>query len=298
MHQPSRILDAQAYLQQALARGLPFAVVIGGPDSGKEMLVRRFLQEQLVSHSAHLSAATRDPHAFLERVLEQLGFEPFDSSSEELQKLLCVFACHEAAQGRRTLILLEDAQEFGPHVLEAVRQIVLQIPDRPSPLHFVLTGSANLHRILDSAGMRDVSELTHWRFTLDEGDNDDNVIRPILEITLRGKLVDRLVLDQPRLMIGRHAQNDLTLDNRFVSRHHCLLVSRADAIYVVDLRSTNGTFVNGGQVHRHALADGDVLQVGNFRLRYCEPLGALRPAGDEDRDHSDTGVLGPQAVAS
>ena len=253
---------------------------------------------RLVSHSAHLTAATRDCHAFLERVLEQLGFEPFDSSSEELQQLLCVFACHEAAQGRHTVVLLEDAHEFGPHVLETVRQIILQIPDRPSPLHFVLTGSATLHRILDSPGLRDIHDLTHWRYTLDEGDQDRNLVRPVLEITRRGELVDRLVLDQPRLMIGRHSQNDLTLDNRFVSRHHCLLVSREDAIYVVDLRSTNGTFVNGNQVQRHALADGDVLQVGNFRLRYCEPLGAQRPPSDAARDHTDTGVLGPQAIAS
>lgn len=298
MPQPARILGAQEYLQQALSRGLPFAVVIGGPDSGKEMLVRRFLQDDTVSHSAHLSAPTRDSHAFLERVLEQLGFEPFESSTEELQKLLCVFACHEAAQGRPTVILLEEAQEFGPHVLKTVLELVEQIQDRPSPLHFVLTGPATLHRVLDSEGLRDIRDLTHKRYTLDEGDSENNVLRPALEITLQGKLIDRLVIEEPRLMLGRHSQNDLMLDNRFVSRHHCLLVSRDDAIYVVDLQSTNGTFVNGSQVQRYALADGDVLQVGNFRLRYCEPLGAQRPASDAARDHTDTGVLGPQAVAS
>lgn len=304
MPQPPRILGAQDYLQQALARGLPFAILIGSPDSGKELLVRRFLQEPGVSHAAHLTAPTRDSHAFLERVLEQLGFEPFESSSEELQKLLCVFASHEAAQGRRTVIVLEDAHDFGPHVLDTVRSIVLQSPQQPAALCFLLTGSSSLHRILDSAGLSELHALTRARYSFDEteadagAETDNNVLRPALEITLQGKIVDRLAIDQPRLMIGRHCQNDLVLDNRFISRHHALLVGRADGIYVVDLRSTNGTYVNGENVQRHALQDGDVLQIGHFRLRYCEPLGARLPTREDEEDHADTGVLGPQAIAS
>ncbi len=305
MPQPSRILGAQDYLQQALARGLPLAVVIGGPGSGKEMLVRRFLQDEAVSHAAHLTAPTRDSHAFLERVLEQLGFEPFESSSEELQKLLSVFACHEAAQGRSTVIILENAQDFGPHVLDTVRTIVLQSAQQPASLCFVLTGSTSLHRILDSTGLSELRDLTRTRYSLDEAAADlpaaseSEVLRPALEITLQGKIVNRLVIDQPRLMIGRHAQNDLVLDNRFISRHHALLVGRADGVYVVDLRSTNGTFVNGEDVQRHALKDGDVLQIGHFRLRYCEPLGARLPRREDDEDnHGETHVLGPQAIAS
>lgn len=305
MPQPPRILGAQDYLQQSLDRGLPVAVVIGGPDSGKQLLLRRFLQDQEVSHAAHLTAPTRDSHAFLERVLEQLGFEPFQSSTEELQKLLGVFACHEAAQGRRTVIVLEDAQDFGPYVLDTVRALVLQSPQEPASLCFVLTGSPNLHRILDSAGLSELQELTRSRYSLDEPDAapevdaDDSVLRPALEITLQGKIVDRLVIDQPRVMIGRHSQNDLVLDSRFISRHHALLVGRADGIYAVDLRSTNGTFVNGNGVQRYALKDGDVLQIGHYRLRYCEPLGARLPTrADEEDDHADTGVLGPQAIAS
>jgi len=305
MPQPPRILGAQDYLQQALARCLPFAVVIGGQDSGKELVVRRFLQDEAISHSAHLAAPTRDSRAFLERVLEQLGFEPFESSTEELQKLLCVFACHEAAQGRRTVIALEDAQDFGPHVLDTVRTIVLEAPQQPAALCFLLTGSATLHRILDSAGLSELHELTRSRYSLDEAEAvqeaeaDSSVLRPALEITLQGKIVKRLVIDQARLMIGRHVQNDLVLDNRFISRHHALLVGRVDGVYVVDLRSTNGTYVNGANVQRHALTDGDVLQIGHFRLRYCEPLGARLPTREDDEDdHADTGVLGPQAIAS
>lgn len=298
MNQPGRILGAQDYLEQVLARGLPFAIVIGGTGSGKEILVRRFLQDETISHSVILTAPTRDRQAFLERVLEQLGFEPFESSTEELEKLLCVFARHEAAQGRRTVIVLEDAQDFGPHILQTIRQIIQQVPEEPAPLCFLLTGTASLHRILDSPALEDLNGVTHWRYSLDDNEHHHHVLRPALEVTLQGKLVDRMVVDQPRLMLGRHSQNDLVLDNRFVSRHHALLVAREDGIYIVDLRSTNGTFVNGDQIRKYALQDGDVLQVGHFRLRYCEPLGAELPPHEDASEHTDTGVLGPQAVAS
>ena len=123
-------------------------------------------------------------------------------------------------------------------------------------------------------------------------------MRPVIEVTLRGKLVDRLVIDRVRLMIGRHPQNDLVLDNQVVSRHHALVVSRNDRVYVVDLCSTNGTLVNGAQVHRRALRDGDVIEVGYFRLRYCQPYDARVPTADEDADHAGTAVLGPRAIAS
>jgi len=303
MTEPGRIVGAQDYLQQALSAGLPFAIVTGSAESGKSMLIRRFLQSSEVTHCAHLAAATGDQRSFLERVLEQLGFEPFESSCDELRKLLNVFARHEISQGRRTVIVLEDAQDFGPRVLATVQQIVTEdTDDGPPAISFILTGGPDLDRILDSAGMAAVAELTQHRYCLDDPETEPGeaaLPRPKLEIMVSGAQVDRFTLDQPRVMIGRHERNDVSLDNRFVSRHHALLVSREDAIYVVDLQSTNGTFVNASPVTRHPLRDGDVIQIGNYRLRYCEPDGAQRPMPtDETGDHADTNVMGPQAMAS
>jgi hypothetical protein len=302
MTEPSRIVGAQDELQRALADELPFAIVTGSEESGKSMLIRRFLQSAEVTHYAHLAAATGDQRSFLERVLEQLGFEPFESSCDELRKLLNVFARHEIGQGRRTVIVLEDAQDFGPRVLATVQQIATEGADGPPAISFVLTGSSDLDRILDSAGMAAVAKLTRHRYCLDDPETEPGepaLPRPKLEIMVSGAQVDRFTLDQPRVMIGRHERNDVSLDNRFVSRHHALLVSRKDAIYIVDMQSTNGTYVNAAPVTRHALRDGDVIQIGNYRLRYCEPAGARRPLPtDEAGDHADTNVMGPQAMAS
>ncbi|MGI9330034.1 MAG: FHA domain-containing protein [Gammaproteobacteria bacterium] len=302
MTEPARVSGAQDYLHQALSDGMPFAIVTGGADSGKSMLIRRFLQSSEVSHCVHLAAATGDQRSFLERVLEQLGFEPFESSCDEMRKLLNVFAQHEMGQGRHTVLVLEDAQDFGPRVLETVQQLATECSDGQHAISFILTGSSDLERILDSEGMADIADQTQSRYCLDDPESepgDPALPRPKLEIILRGTQIDRCTLEESRIMIGRHERNDISLDNRFVSRHHALLVSREDAIYVVDLQSTNGTYVNATPVTRHALRDGDVIQIGNYRLRYCEPEGAERPLPTDDiGDHADTSMMGPRAMAS
>lgn len=299
MSQPAHILGGQEFLEQALAGGRPFAILIGGRQSGKELLVRRFLQNDAIAHAVILSAPTRDRRAFLERFAEQLGFEPFHSAAQDLEQLLLGFAHEQAALGCRTVVVVEEAQGFGPGVFDAIRRIVERMPEQPAPFLFVLTGTASLNRILDSDALRDLRSATCWRYGLDAGNEQQQaVMRPVIEVTLRGKLVDHLLIDRVQLMIGRHSQNDLVLDNPVVSRHHALVVSRNDRVYVVDLGSTNGTLVNGAQVHRRALRDGDVIEVGRFRLRYCQPYDARIPTDDQDADHAGTVVLGPHAIAS
>ncbi|MBE3133679.1 MAG: FHA domain-containing protein [Acidobacteria bacterium] len=67
--------------------------------------------------------------------------------------------------------------------------------------------------------------------------------------------------------IGRAPRADFVLDAAMVSRLHCrLTASSAGALEVLDLKSTNGTFVNGRRVNRGMLAPGDRLRVGRVEL--------------------------------
>jgi ABC transport system ATP-binding/permease protein len=66
--------------------------------------------------------------------------------------------------------------------------------------------------------------------------------------------------------IGRATRADFIVDASLVSRIHCRLTAGAAELEVVDLDSTNGTFVNGRRVSRAALKDGDVLGVGRVSL--------------------------------
>jgi pSer/pThr/pTyr-binding forkhead associated (FHA) protein len=66
--------------------------------------------------------------------------------------------------------------------------------------------------------------------------------------------------------VGRAPRADFIVDAALVSRLHCRITAGADKLEVVDLKSTNGTFVNGKRVDRAVLADGDRLRVGRVEL--------------------------------
>ena len=76
-------------------------------------------------------------------------------------------------------------------------------------------------------------------------------------------------VDSAPVTIGRGGQNDLVLDgDEFASARHARIEARRDGVWVSDLDSTNGTFVNGSKVEGATrLGDGDVLRVGETDLR-------------------------------
>jgi pSer/pThr/pTyr-binding forkhead associated (FHA) protein len=73
-----------------------------------------------------------------------------------------------------------------------------------------------------------------------------------------------------RLAIGRSPDAEIFLDDVTVSRNHALLVRRRDGLYIDDLGSLNGTYVNRRRIESHKLANGDELQVGKYKLTYLE----------------------------
>jgi pSer/pThr/pTyr-binding forkhead associated (FHA) protein len=77
-------------------------------------------------------------------------------------------------------------------------------------------------------------------------------------------------LDSSPLTIGRGGTNDVPLEgDEFASARHVRIEPRRDGVWVNDLGSTNGTFVNGVQLDRpRKLVDGDVVRVGETELRY------------------------------
>ncbi len=76
------------------------------------------------------------------------------------------------------------------------------------------------------------------------------------------------------LTIGRRPYNDIALDDLTVSGEHALLRTRGAESVVHDLDSRNGTLVNGMPVDKRVLCDGDVIDIGIYRLRYVLDPGA------------------------
>jgi len=85
-----------------------------------------------------------------------------------------------------------------------------------------------------------------------------------------GRAGESFAVDQDRMSIGRTPDAPVFLDDVTVSRNHALLVRRRDGLYIDDLGSLNGTYVNRHRIESHLLSDGDEIQIGKFKLGYLE----------------------------
>ncbi len=85
-----------------------------------------------------------------------------------------------------------------------------------------------------------------------------------------GRTVQEVPLKVGRIIVGRTTDNDVQIDSRFVSRHHCQVITTPHACVIEDLNSTNGIYVKSKRVRRHYLNDGDVVQLGKHELIYID----------------------------
>jgi hypothetical protein len=92
---------------------------------------------------------------------------------------------------------------------------------------------------------------------------------PQLIASVEGVEIKHVYLQKDRTTLGRSPDNDIVFDNMVVSGHHCVFELKGLAeVSIEDLRSTNGTYINGKMVKRQKLQDGDIVAIGNFRVQY------------------------------
>jgi len=94
-----------------------------------------------------------------------------------------------------------------------------------------------------------------------------------------GRTVQEVTLRIGRLIVGRTPDNDLQIDSRFISRHHCQVITTAHSSVIEDLNSTNGIYVKSNRVRRHHLNDGDVVLIGKHELIYVDERAARGRGG-------------------
>ncbi len=93
---------------------------------------------------------------------------------------------------------------------------------------------------------------------------------PRLILSLDGQTLAEYNMTKERYTVGRLPENDIRIDNAAVSGHHSLLINILNDSFLEDLNSTNGTYVNGKLIRKHALQHGDVITVGHHQLRYVD----------------------------
>ena len=123
---------------------------------------------------------------------------------------------------------------------------------------------------------------------------DDSLIHGRLLVATDGRTVEERMLRVGRIIVGRTPDNDLQIDSRFVSRHHCQIVTTLHSSVIEDLNSTNGIYVKSKRVRRHYLNDGDVVVIGKHELIYVDERMARTRAAMTDTVpgvHISTGVV-------
>lgn len=100
-------------------------------------------------------------------------------------------------------------------------------------------------------------------------------------VALDGQAVVERALRPGRLIIGRTTDNDLQIDSKFISRHHCQIITTLDSCVIEDLNSTNGIFMKAKRVRKHNLNDGDVVLIGKHELMYIDERAHLKARGSD-----------------
>ncbi len=375
---------AKAYMESTIWFTDGFVVITGEIGAGKTTLIETFLRElQTDAVVAQINQTQLSPTAFLQTVLVQFGFSPFNMKKPEVLTTLNQFLVEQHVNGRKVLLIVDEAQNLSHRVLEEVRMLSGIETTKEKALRIILAGQPELNDKLNSPELVQLTQRVRLRFHLtaltkaetaayidhrlevagsqgrrifaDEtyatiykytggvprlvntlcdtcmmaafGRDQDTVSvadldaaiaelqwvefaagtnrmrAPHLEmippphmdaghavgrilLATEGKTVLERELRPGRLVIGRTADNDLQIDSKFISRHHCQIVTQADSCLIEDLNSTNGIYVQSKRVRRYNLNDGDVVQVGQHEIMYIDER-APRHRGSGDPSETD-----------
>ena len=91
-----------------------------------------------------------------------------------------------------------------------------------------------------------------------------------LVLSLDTNVLAEYNMSKERYTIGRLPDNDVRIDNPAVSGHHSMIINILNDSFLEDLNSTNGTYVNGKLVKKHALQHGDIVTIGHHQLRFVD----------------------------
>jgi hypothetical protein len=113
-----------------------------------------------------------------------------------------------------------------------------------------------------------------------------------LILSMDGLVLKEIPLTKERMTLGRKPHNDIQIDNLAISGEHAAVVTILNDSFLEDLNSTNGTLVNGQPVKKHFLKNGDVIELGKYKLKYV----AEQTVQAESADFEKTMVLRPNQV--
>jgi pSer/pThr/pTyr-binding forkhead associated (FHA) protein len=94
-------------------------------------------------------------------------------------------------------------------------------------------------------------------------------------VSIDGVVIKEVQLTKDRTTLGRRPYNDIVIDNLAVSGEHAVLQMMGNEVYLEDLNSTNGTYINGKAVKKQLLQNNDTVEIGKYKIKFVnEAAGA------------------------
>jgi hypothetical protein len=97
---------------------------------------------------------------------------------------------------------------------------------------------------------------------------------PKMIVSIDGVVIKEVQLTKDRTTLGRRPYNDVVIDNLAISGEHAVFQMSGNDVFIEDLNSTNGTYVNGKAVKKQQLANGDTVEVGKYKIKYVAEVAS------------------------
>ncbi|MDE2369828.1 MAG: FHA domain-containing protein [Burkholderiales bacterium] len=109
-----------------------------------------------------------------------------------------------------------------------------------------------------------------------------------LVVSLDGVVIKEVQLTKDKTTLGRRPYNDIVIDNLAVSGEHAVLQMVGADVFIEDLNSTNGTYINGKAIKKQLLTHNDTVEIGKYKIKYLV---------DDSNDYEKTMIMRPGATA-
>jgi hypothetical protein len=95
-----------------------------------------------------------------------------------------------------------------------------------------------------------------------------------LVVSLDGVVIKEVQITKDKTTLGRRPYNDIVIDNLAVSGEHAVLQMVGQDVFIEDLNSTNGTYINGKAIKKQLLTHNDTVEIGKYKIKYLVDDGA------------------------
>jgi predicted component of type VI protein secretion system len=110
-----------------------------------------------------------------------------------------------------------------------------------------------------------------------------------LVVSLDGVVIKEVQITKDKTTLGRRPYNDIVIDNLAVSGEHAVLQMVGADVFIEDLNSTNGTYINGKAIKKQLLTHNDTVEIGKYKIKFLV---------DETGDYEKTMIMRPPAAAA